>query len=64
MIITEDSDLLAFGAKRILYKLDFTTLNGMEIELDNIKLDKSAGFDWFSHNMFLSACIMAGCDYL
>ena len=36
----------------------------MQIELDNIKLDKSAGFDWFSHNMFLSACIMAGCDYL
>ena len=28
VIITEDSDLLAFGAKRILYKLDFTTLNG------------------------------------
>ena len=27
-IITEDSDLLAFGAKKILYKLDFTTLNG------------------------------------
>jgi exonuclease-1 len=28
IIITEDSDLLAFGAKKILYKLDFTTLNG------------------------------------
>lgn len=27
-IITEDSDLLAFGAKKILYKLDFSTLNG------------------------------------
>jgi len=28
IIITEDSDLLAFGAKKILYKLDFSTLNG------------------------------------
>lgn len=28
IIITEDSDLLAFGARKILYKLDFTTLNG------------------------------------
>lgn len=28
-IITEDSDLLAFGAKKILYKLDFINLNGM-----------------------------------
>lgn len=28
IVITEDSDLLAFGAKKILYKLDFSTLNG------------------------------------
>lgn len=28
-IITEDSDLLAFGAKKILYKLDFINLNGL-----------------------------------
>ena len=27
-IITEDSDLLAFGAKKILYKLDFATMIG------------------------------------
>lgn len=31
IIITEDSDLLAFGAKRVLYKIDFSTLNGEEI---------------------------------
>ena len=64
IIITEDSDLLAFGAQKILYKLDFTTLNGEEICLENIKHDKAAGFNWFTHNMFLTTCIMAGCDYL
>lgn len=37
IIITEDSDLLAFGAKKILYKLDFSTLNGEEICLENIR---------------------------
>ena len=28
VIITEDSDLMAFGARRMLYKLDFTTMVG------------------------------------
>ena len=64
VIITEDSDLLAFGAKRILYKLDFTTLNGYEICLDSIRETVSTGFNYFSHNMFLTTCVMAGCDYL
>jgi exonuclease-1 len=63
-IITEDSDLLAFGAKKILYKLDFKTLNGEELCLESIKGDPESGFNWFSHCMFLSTCIMAGCDYL
>lgn len=34
VIITEDSDLMAFGAKKMLYKLDFTTLVGSELDLD------------------------------
>jgi exonuclease-1 len=28
VVITEDSDLLAFGAKKIFYKFDFFTLDG------------------------------------
>lgn len=28
IIITEDSDLMAFGAKKMLYKLDFGTMIG------------------------------------
>lgn len=64
IIITEDSDLLAFGAKKILYKLDFIKLNGIEICLDNIKSTINTGFSYFTHNMFLTTCVMAGCDYL
>ena len=63
-IITEDSDLLAFGAKKILYKLDFNNFCGEEICLDEIKHDKESGYNWFSHGQFLMTCIMAGCDYL
>ena len=28
VVITEDSDLLAFGAPRILYKVDYSTCKG------------------------------------
>ena len=34
VIITEDSDLMAFGATRMLYKLDFTKMSGEELALD------------------------------
>lgn len=37
VIITEDSDLLAFGAKKILYKLD-SNYNGQEISLADLPL--------------------------
>ena len=35
-IITEDSDLLALGCKRVLYKLNMDTNLGFEIELKNL----------------------------
>lgn len=64
VIITEDSDLMAFGAKRMLYKLDFYTMLGSQIDLDEIRGSKDANFAWFTHCMFLTTCILAGCDYL
>lgn len=36
-ILTEDSDMLAFGAPKVLYKFDFINFTGQEICLDNIK---------------------------
>ena len=36
-IITEDSDLLALGCKKVLYKLDLDTNIGLEIEIKNLK---------------------------
>ena len=67
-IITEDSDLLAYGCKCVLYKLG-TLKNepidvGEEILWDNIKNCKEIRFKNFSKDKFLSFCILCGCDYL
>ena len=67
-IITEDSDLLAYGCKCVLYKLG-TLKNepidvGEEILWDNIKNSKEIRFKNFSKDKFLSFCILCGCDYL
>lgn len=64
VIITEDSDLMAFGAKRMLYKLDFATMMGCEMQIDEIAFNKQVNFTWFTHCMFLTTCILSGCDYL
>jgi exonuclease-1 len=63
-ILTEDSDLLAFGAPKVLYKFDFINFIGQEVCLNNIKRIKDVQFNWFTHNMFLTTCILSGCDYL
>jgi exonuclease-1 len=63
VIITEDSDLLAFGAKRIFYKMDRNGL-GQEISLEDLPLCSEYSFANWTNNMFLTLCIMAGCDYL
>ena len=67
-IITEDSDLLAYGCKCVLFKLG-TLKNepidvGEEILWDNIKNCKEIKFKNFSKDKFLSFCILCGCDYL
>ena len=67
-IITEDSDLLAYGCKCVLFKLG-TLKNepidvGEEILWDNIKNSKEIKFKNFSKDKFLSFCILCGCDYL
>ena len=67
LIITEDSDLLAYGCKCVLYKLgtiDKEPLDvGEEIIWDDIKNCKEIYFKNFNENKFLSFCILCGCDY-
>ncbi|KNC79281.1 hypothetical protein, variant [Sphaeroforma arctica JP610] len=64
-IITEDSDLIAFGCSKIIYKLEPT---GMCVMYDKelLKDDKAIGvpMSTFSDTQLLEMCILSGCDYL
>ena len=62
-IITEDADLLAYGAKRVLFKLDQEGC-GKEIVYSEIYKCTESSLNFYDENMFLSACIMSGCDYV
>ena len=74
LVITEDSDLLLFGASKVFFKMN-TQGKGIEIDLDD--LHKCDSFKYIAsldqpHStqletnqlMLLVTCIMSGCDYL
>lgn len=63
IIITEDSDLLAFGVKRCFFKMD-NMGQGFEINLDELHLVEEINLKTFTHDMLLITCILSGCDYL
>ncbi|XP_060736326.1 exonuclease 1 [Tachysurus vachellii] len=61
-IITEDSDLLAFGCKKVILKMDKQG-NGLEISQCHLGRCRSLG-DVFTEEKFRYMCILSGCDYL
>ena len=65
VIIAEDSDTIPFGCKEIVFKLE---QNGKceRLLLSNIYQLCTKGVDLtnFTHDMIVSMCIGAGCDYL
>ncbi|OQE90804.1 hypothetical protein PENNAL_c0011G10441 [Penicillium nalgiovense] len=62
-IISEDSDLLVFGAKRLISKLD---QHGECIEINraNFTACREVSLVGFSDPDFRNMCILSGCDYL
>ena len=60
-VITEDSDLLPFGCERVVFKLG---MDGIGDEMCREDIFCSDSFFDFTEPMFLSICILAGCDYL
>eukprot|EP00929_Paragymnodinium_shiwhaense_P038250 TRINITY_DN20247_c0_g1_i1.p1 TRINITY_DN20247_c0_g1~~TRINITY_DN20247_c0_g1_i1.p1 ORF type:complete len:503 (+),score=60.65 TRINITY_DN20247_c0_g1_i1:53-1510(+) len=54
--ISEDSDLLAWGCQRVLFKMDAQGV-GQLIELEEALEERS-------FSQFQAACILMGCDYL
>ncbi|KAJ8359604.1 hypothetical protein SKAU_G00161290 [Synaphobranchus kaupii] len=61
-VITEDSDLLAFGCKKVILKMDKLG-NGLEIDQSNLGRCRALG-DVFTEEKFRYMCILSGCDYL
>ncbi|XP_057704538.1 exonuclease 1 isoform X2 [Corythoichthys intestinalis] len=61
-VITEDSDLLAFGCKKVILKMDKQG-NGLEIDQSNLGRCRSLG-NIFTEQKFRYMCILSGCDYL
>ncbi len=62
IILSEDSDLLVYGCKRVLYKLDSKSGIGRVINCGDIL--SCPGIDRLSWATFQFACIIAGCDYI
>ena len=63
LVITEDSDLLAFGVNKCLFKMD-SNGDGQEVDLENLKMATELNFSTFTNDMLLTTCILSGCDYL
>ncbi|KAF4373590.1 hypothetical protein F8388_025284 [Cannabis sativa] len=65
-VITEDSDLIAYGCETILFKMDRYG-NGEEILLDNVfnsKKGRTPSFQNFDKELLTGMCVLAGCDFL
>jgi exonuclease-1 len=64
LVITEDSDTLAYGCPRVLFKIDFDSSQGQEIQLmRDLGKNESPSFRNWTHDMFVFMCILSGCDY-
>ncbi len=64
LVLTEDSDLLLFGANKCFFKMDLTG-KGLEIDLTDLpKCDLFKGEIEDQHDLLLVCCILSGCDYL
>lgn len=57
-VISNDSDVLAYGVDKFLYKINGMTETCVEIDLQKILECLS-----FTREQFLDFCIMCGCDY-
>lgn len=62
-VISEDSDMLVFGAKKIIFKLTWECAFD-EIRLEELGNNKMYSFDGWTHDQFIQFCIFCGCDYL
>lgn len=63
LVVTEDSDLLAFGVNKCFFKMD-SNGDGQEIDLALLSEATELNFRTFDQEMLLTTCILSGCDYV
>ncbi|KAI0763467.1 PIN domain-like protein [Trametes elegans] len=63
-IITEDSDLLVFGCKKVLFKLDTAASTVTCISRDDFGSAAGGGLFGWSDAQFRTMAMLSGCDYL
>eukprot|EP00756_Hemistasia_phaeocysticola_P060448 Hpha_TRINITY_DN403_c0_g1::TRINITY_DN403_c0_g1_i1::g.27606::m.27606/K10746/EXO1; exonuclease 1 len=59
VVVTEDSDLVAYLTPRVLFKLDVSSGNAVLLRADRLH----ELYPGFTDDMFLTLFVMAGCDY-
>jgi len=67
VIITEDSDLIIYGASRICYKLDKSGDGGQEIKSEEFKEINNEQYNFSNFESLddlINISILSGCDYL
>nr|XP_043627349.1 exonuclease 1 [Erigeron canadensis] len=64
-VISEDSDLLAYGCSSVIFKMDRYG-NGEEIVIDKVfdSPGRVPSFRHFDKELFTGMCVLAGCDFL
>ncbi|CAL2262379.1 unnamed protein product [Prunus armeniaca] len=64
-VITEDSDLVAYGCQAVVFKMDQYG-NGEEMVLENVfnPVGRTPSFQNFDQELFTGMCVLAGCDFL
>ncbi|XP_039288080.1 exonuclease 1 [Nilaparvata lugens] len=63
LVITEDSDLILFGCKKVVFKLD-PNGGGLLVDQDKLHLSMKCRPENYSFEKFRRMCILSGCDYL
>ncbi|PPD90196.1 hypothetical protein GOBAR_DD12859 [Gossypium barbadense] len=64
-VITEDSDLIAYGCPAVTFKMDRYG-NGEELVLSKVfdSVSSKPSFRNFDKELFTGMCVLAGCDFL
>ncbi|KAI9217210.1 PIN domain-like protein [Blastocladiella britannica] len=65
-ILSDDSDILVFGCRTLILKLDFESLTGMVITRDALqtKVQDPCDIAGWPHAQLVDWAILSGCDYL